>query len=85
MLALAACASTGSGYGAVREGGAPVRFEWKSADDVSGTLSATLADGKVFTGQYFQVTGDVRLDRLTPLWDGWRRPWDLSTPRWQDH
>jgi hypothetical protein len=25
----------------------------------------------VFTGEYFQITRDTRVDRLDPLWSGW--------------
>jgi hypothetical protein len=81
LFGLAGCASTGSGQGTVRNGGTVVSFDWKSVDDVSGTLTATFADGQVFTGQYFQITGDVRIDRMTPLWDGWHHPWH-GWPYW---
>jgi hypothetical protein len=81
LVAIASCASMGSGEGTVRASGAAVRFDWKSTDDVSGTLTATVADGQVFSGQYFQITGDVRIDRLTPLWDGWHHPWH-GWPYW---
>ncbi len=81
FAALSSCTSMGSGEGTVRDGGAAVHFDWKSTDDVSGTLTATLADGQVFSGQYFQVTGNMRVDRLTPLWIGWHHPW-YGWPYW---
>lgn len=70
------CTTTGAGYGSVRgadQGG--VTFDWKSSDDVSGQLTATFADGRTFSGTYFQITSDMRTDRLAPLWDGWNPAW----------
>jgi hypothetical protein len=78
---LVACTTMGSGYGTVRDARTPVNFDWRSSDDVSGTLTAKLADGQVFSGQYFQITSDVRFDRLEPLWAGWHRSW-RGWPYW---
>ncbi len=80
-LCIAACTTTGTGSGTVREGLTPVTFDWTSTDNVSGTLTAKLADGQSFTGEYFQITQDIRTDRLSPLWDGWYRPWG-GWPYW---
>jgi len=81
FICVSACTTTGTGTGTVREGLVPVTFSWKSIDDVSGTISATLADGHLFSGQYFQITKDLRIDRVTPLWDGWHRSW-RGWPYW---
>ena len=41
-------------------------------------MTATLADGKIYSGQFFQITTKtLRSIALAPLWDGWggRRGW----------
>ena len=67
----AGCTTTGTGFGATSSGKDPVTFSWKSSDDVSGSMTATLADGKTYTGQFFQITRDTTVDSLGPLWAGW--------------
>src|SRR4051812_2102261 len=73
-LLLAACQTAGTGSGNVRGSRKPVAFPWQSKDSVSGDITATFGTGRVFTGQYFQITQDTRMDRLDPLWYGWDRP-----------
>jgi hypothetical protein len=72
-LAAAACTTTGAGSGTTREENLPVNFSWSSDNAVSGSMTATLADGEMFAGKFFQVTSDTRVDRLAPLWAGWGR------------
>ena len=72
---VAGCATMGTGFGSTASGQNPVNFTWKSSDDVSGTMNATLSDGKTFTGQYFQITTDTTVDNLGPLWAGWGPGW----------
>jgi hypothetical protein len=73
VVALAAgCTTMGTGFGSTATGANPVNFSWKSSDSVSGTMSATLADGKTFSGQFFEITKDTTVDNLRPLWTGWR-------------
>jgi hypothetical protein len=76
-LAAAACTTTGAGTGTTRGDDKPVNFSWTSDNPVSGTMTATLANGESFTGKFFQVTSDTQVDRLSPLWIGWRshRDW----------
>src|SRR5438270_10531357 len=72
LVALAAgCTTMGTGFGATSTGTNPVNFSWKSSDTVSGSMNATLANGKTFTGQFFQITSDTTVDNLSPLWVGW--------------
>jgi hypothetical protein len=74
LVALAAgCTTMGTGVGSTESGVDAVTFSWKSSDDVSGTLNATLAGSSTFSGQYFQITQQTRVDTLGPLWDGWHR------------
>jgi hypothetical protein len=53
--ALGACSTMGTGSGMVAASGAPVRFTWHATDPANGTLSATLADGREFTGTFHQL------------------------------
>src|SRR5882757_19387 len=90
LVALAAgCTTMGTGFGSTPTGTNPVNFSWKSSDSVSGSMNATLADGKTFTGQFFQITSDTTVDNLGPLWAGWGGygrgrgwggDWDSGTP-----
>jgi len=76
LLALAAgCTTMGTGFGSTAAGADPVTFSWKSSDSVSGTMSATLIDGKQYSGQFFEITKDTRVDNLGPLWTGWNPGW----------
>jgi hypothetical protein len=75
VVAAAGCTTMGTGTGSTLTGADPVTFDWKSSDDVNGTMSATGHDGKVYNGQYFEVTRDTTVDSLQPLWVGWRGGW----------
>ena len=66
-----ACQTAGTGSGNVRGTRKPVAFTWQSTDSVSGGITATFGTGRVFRGSYFQITNDIRAERLDPLWDGW--------------
>jgi hypothetical protein len=70
LLAAAGCTTMGTGYGTTAAGTNPVRFNWTSSDGVSGTMSATLADGSVYAGSFFQVTDNTTADTFGPAWDG---------------
>src|SRR3954470_283730 len=72
---LSACQTAGTGSGNVRGTQKPVAFTWQSTDSVSGNITATFGSGRVFTGTYFQITNDTRVEHLGPLWDGWGRPY----------
>jgi hypothetical protein len=72
LVALAAgCTTMGTGFGSTASGANPVNFSWKSSDSVSGSMIASLSDGKTYTGQFFQITSDTTVDNLGPLWTGW--------------
>jgi hypothetical protein len=77
LLALlaAGCTTMGAGSGSTASGADPVNFSWKSSDSVSGTMNATLSDGKTYSGQFFQITKDTRVDSVGPLWYGWHSGW----------
>jgi hypothetical protein len=79
--ALAACTTMGSGVGQERGGDVKADFSWKSTDDRTGTITANLSNGENFSGPFFQVTRDTRVETLEPLWYGWRGPW-RGSPFW---
>jgi hypothetical protein len=62
----AGCATMGTGSGSTASGTRPVTFKWKSSDDVSGSITATLARGKTYAGKYFQVTRETDVSDLGP-------------------
>ena len=78
LLLAAGCTTMGSGFGSTATGTNPVHFNWKSSDGVSGTMYATLADGSVYAGSFFQITSNTTVDTLEPLWDGWGAGWDFG-------
>ena len=79
---LAGCTTTGAGYGEVQKvGGEPVAFQWKSADGgISGTLSASLAPERFFSGQFIQTTTEAHSDILDHMWHGWAPGWGAWGP-----
>jgi hypothetical protein len=78
LLLAAGCTTMGTGYGSTAVGTNPVRFDWKSSDGLDGTMYATLSDGSVYAGAYFQVTDTTTDDTLGPLWDGWGPGWGFG-------
>ena len=77
LLAIIAggCTTMGTGFGSTPSGASPTTFSWKSSDGVSGTMNATLSDGTIYSGQYFQITRDTTVDSVAPLWVGWHSGW----------
>ena len=76
-IALGGCTTVGSGTGSVEPGGAPVSFAWKSTDGgTTGTMSATLGDGKSFSGPYLEITHQARTEDFNPMWSGWQFGWN---------
>ena len=54
---------------------------------VAGEMKASLRNGTTYSGQYFQITSDTRLDGLEPLWAGWGPEWgmdDWGDDDWND-
>src|SRR3981081_612757 len=77
LLAVLAAGRTtmGTGFGSTATGANPVNFNWKSSDSVSGTINATLSDGKTYSGQFFQITTDTTVDNVGTLWAGGGGGW----------
>ncbi|WP_395396047.1 hypothetical protein WBP07_22220 (plasmid) [Novosphingobium sp. BL-8A] len=96
MLAalVAGCTTAGTGYGQPRGLGGPnATFTWQAQSARSGTMNASLSDGSSYSGPFFQVTRETRVDELAPLWVGWgpgigpgwgpRRGWGGSWDYWR--
>ena len=77
-LALGACTTLGTGIGSTESGGEPVSFAWKSTDGgVTGTMSATVGAGSVFTGPYLELTqASITPQFFAPIWMGWNPYWN---------
>lgn len=78
LCALAACStiSSGTGVGSTLKGELKTSLSWTAKGDRSGTMTAQVSNGETYTGTYFQITRDTRIDDLSPLWNGW------DSPRW---
>jgi len=84
-LLTAACANTvGTGTAISLSGDVRATFAWEDRGH-EGTMTATLSTGEVFTGPFFQVTRDTRIDTLSPLWRGWPYTrWNFPWRDWND-
>ena len=80
LFGVAACTTMGTGVGSSPTGNIRAVLMWKGSDR-DGIMTATLSNGEVYSGMYFQITGETRVDDLTPLWIGWQRPW-AGWPYW---
>jgi hypothetical protein len=74
-LLVAGCTTTGTGVGSTRNNDVSATFSWQSSDDRTGTLNAAVSTGEAYSGKYFQITAESRVDQLGPLWDGWHGGW----------
>jgi len=82
-LAVSACAATSDGLEIhVEDEAAVVTFDWQSEGDASGVLTAALTDGREFSGPYFRIAAETRVELLGPLWEGWTtsRDWRYWQP-----
>ena len=68
MAMTAGCTTTGAGYSDVPEGGGePVAVSWTSSDGgISGTMTASLSDGRSFSGPFREMTSQT----VAPFWYG---------------
>lgn len=79
---LAGCSTIGTGYGDVQNGTTGrATFQWSSSDGgMTGTMSASLPSGESFSGQFYQLTGETRAERIDSHWDTWRPGWGAWGP-----
>ena len=84
-IALSACTTMGTGSGSVSPGGAPVTFSWKSTDGgLTGTMSATLADKRTFSGSYVESTRQASTADVDSSWMRRDRSWVDWGGDWAD-
>jgi len=62
---------TGIGTGSSRIPEITATFTWSAQGPRTGTMMATLADGRQYSGTFFQITSETRVEELGPLWAGW--------------
>jgi hypothetical protein len=64
------CATMRTGSGSAVSGAHPVKFSWTGSGSVSGSITATFANGEAFTGRFFQVTSTLsdELGSQGPIW-----------------
>ena len=68
---LAGCTTTGTGVGDSRVPGMSATFSWRAQGARTGQMTAQLSNGANYTGTFFQITSETRIDDLGPLWAGW--------------
>lgn len=79
-IAAASCTTTGIGTGQSDTGSIGASFTWTETAGTHGTMVASLTNGQVFQGPFFQITQESVAD-YGPLWNGWgpgfgwHRPW----------
>ena len=74
-LLTSACVTSGTGTGSTRNSDLQATFTWESKGGNTGTMTAMLSTGESFSGEYFQITSETRVEELRPLWGGWHRGW----------
>jgi hypothetical protein len=64
------CATMRTGSGSAVSGTNAVKFSWTSSGNVSGSITATFANGETFTGRFFQITSTLtdELGSQGPIW-----------------
>ena len=78
----AGCTTMGMGTGQAVNQDLTANFNWTENGAVRGTMVASLSNGEVFQGSFFQVTQESEVSDYSPLWNGWgpgwgwHRPWD---------
>jgi hypothetical protein len=75
MIHAAGCAITGTGSGTIGSDSRDVHFSWRTFDRLSGTMTATVSGGRVFSGEFIRLTGETPADSLDELWKGWGPRW----------
>ena len=70
-LAAAGCTTTGFGTGQSTTGNIGATFNWSQSGSTRGTMVASLTNGQVYQGQFFQITQESRVTDYGPLWSGW--------------
>jgi hypothetical protein len=66
----AGCVTMRTGSGSAVSATNSVKFSWTSSGNVSGSITATFANGETFTGRFFQITSTLtdELGSQGPIW-----------------
>ena len=70
-LAISGCTTTGMGTGQSQVGNIGASFTYTQTGPTRGTMLASLTNGQVYQGQFFQITQESRVTDYGPLWNGW--------------
>jgi hypothetical protein len=64
------CGTVRTGSGSAVSGITAAKFSWTSSGNVSGSMTATFANGESFTGRFFQITSSLtdELGSQGPIW-----------------
>ena len=74
-LAIAGCTTSGVGTGQSAVGNIGASFTYTQTGATRGTMVASLTNGQVYQGPFFQITQESRIDSYGPLWNGWGPGW----------
>ena len=80
-IAIAGCTTTGMGTGQSTRGNLGATFVWRETGGTRGTMVASLTNGQVFQGPFFQITSESVID-YDPLWNGWGPGWGWGWGGW---
>jgi hypothetical protein len=69
-LAVAGCTTTGFGTGQSAVGNVGATFTYTQTGAAAGTMAASLTNGQVYQGPFFQIRSESVVD-YDPLWNGW--------------
>ena len=75
VIAVAGCTTTGIGTGQSANGALGATFSWTETGGTRGTMVASLTNGQIFQGQFFQITPGKPVTDYGPLWNGWGPGW----------
>ncbi len=76
----AACTTMGTGTGEAPDQKLTANFTWTESGAVRGTMVASLSNGQVFQGPFFQITQESQVSDYGPLWTGWGAGWGWHRP-----
>jgi hypothetical protein len=74
-IAIAGCTTSGVGYGQSARGNLAAAFTWTETGGTRGTMVASLNNGQIFQGPFFQITQESRVYDYGGLWNGWGPGW----------
>ena len=70
-LTIAGCTTSGIGTGQSAVGNVGATFTYTQTGATRGNMVASLTNGQIYQGQFFQITQESRVTDYDPLWNGW--------------